>query len=104
MRKPTRGDSERSRDKASRPITAAFIRVGESRLPERWRKQLGLWNHATWFDAVAASMFRAAVRGDVAAAREIREAIEGKAPLHVELSGEIVLADIVKKVVEKFAA
>jgi hypothetical protein len=49
-------------------------------------------------------MFRAAVRGDVAAAREIREAIEGKAPLQVELTGEIALVDVVKKLVEKAAA
>jgi hypothetical protein len=44
------------------------------------------------------------VRISIAAAREIREAIEGKTPLHVELSGEINLTDFVKKLTEKAAA
>jgi hypothetical protein len=103
MEKITRRNGQ-SKTRVERPITAALVRVGESKLPERWRRQLGLWIGATWFDAVAASMFRAAVRGDVAAAREIREAIEGKAPLHVELTGEIILADVVKQLVENAAA
>jgi hypothetical protein len=81
----------------------SLIRIGESKLPEHWRKKLDLWPGATWFDGIAASIIRAAVRGDVAAAREIREATEGKAPLHVELGGEIALTNVVKKVVEKAA-
>jgi hypothetical protein len=101
-------DNGKTKTKTARPLTAAFIRVGESKLPEHWRKKLGLWPGATWFDGVAAGMFRAAVGGDVAAARELREAIEGKAPLHVELTGKeggpIAVADIVKQFVEKFAA
>jgi hypothetical protein len=103
-RSTSRKSEEHNQDKARRPITAALIRIGESKLPERERKKLGLGPGATWFDAVAASMFRAAVRGDVEAAREIREAIEGKAPLHVELSGEIALTDVVKKLVENAVA
>jgi hypothetical protein len=95
-------------NKARRPITAAFIRFGESKLPRRWRKQLRLWPGATWFDAVAASMFRAAANGNVEAAREIREAVEGKTRLRIELSGEgggpIVIADVVKKLFDKIAA
>jgi hypothetical protein len=102
MRKP--GNFEMGKSNKARPITAALIRVGESKLPERERKKLGLGPGATWFDGIAAGMVRAAVRGDAAAAREIREAIEGKAPLHVELSGEITLADFVRKVVAKAAA
>jgi hypothetical protein len=103
VEKITRRNAQ-SKTKTKRPNTAALIRVGESKLPERLRKQLGLRPGATWFDGMAGGMFRAAVSGDVAAAREIREAIEGKAPLQVELSGEIALADVVKKLGEKFAA
>jgi hypothetical protein len=99
---------EQSKTKTARPITAAFIRVGESKLPEHWRKKLGLRPGATWFDGVAAGVFRAAVGGDVAAARELREAIEGKAPLHVELTGKeggpIAIGDALKKLFEKIAA
>jgi hypothetical protein len=72
-------DNGKTKTKTARPLTAAFIRVGESKLPEHWRKKLGLWLGATWFDGLAAGMFRAAVKGDVAAARELREAIEGRA-------------------------
>jgi hypothetical protein len=100
----SRKSEEHNQDKARRPITAALMRVGESKLPERERKQLGLWPGATWFDAIAVGMFRATIRGDVAAAREIREAIEGKAPLLVELTGGIVLADVVRKLDERVAA
>jgi hypothetical protein len=86
------------------PITAALIRIGEGKLSERERKRLGLAPGATWFDGIAAAIIRAAVRGDVAAAREIREATEGAAPLHVELGGKIALTDFVKKLVDKIAA
>jgi hypothetical protein len=85
-------------------ITAVLIRIGESKLPERERKRLGLAPGATWFDGIAAAIIRAAVKGDVEAAREVREAIEGKAPLHVDLGGEIAVADFLKKLAEKFAA
>jgi hypothetical protein len=94
-------------DRATRPITAAYVRFGGSKLPQRLRKRLGLPPGATWFDGVAMGLFRAA-KGNVEAAREIREAIEGKTPLHVELTCKegrpIVIADIVKKLFEKRAA
>jgi|SRR5215469_7285725 len=106
-RKPENVEVRKS-NKASRPISAAFVRLGESKLPEHWRKQLGLEPGATWFDAVAAGMFRAAANGDPEAAREIREAVEGETPLRIEVAGEdggpIVIADVVKKLFETIAA
>ena len=96
-----------SKGKMRGPITAALWHIGESKLPERQRKKLGLWPGATWFDAVAAAMFHAAANGNPEAAREIREAIEGKTPLRLELTGEaggaIVVADLVRKVFEAAA-
>jgi hypothetical protein len=53
-------------------------------------------------------LLRAAVRGDVAAAREIREAIEGAAPQRIELTGPdgepVAIGDNLKKLFEKPAA
>jgi len=107
LRKPSNFEVGNSNE-ASCPITAAFIRFGESELPEHWRKQLGLWPGATWFDAVAAGMFHAAVNGNPGAAREIREAVEGTASTRIELTGggggPIVIADVLKRLFEKFAA
>lgn len=86
------------------PITTAIRRIGESTLPEQRRKELGLWIGATWFDAVAMGMFRAAVNGNPEAAREIREVVVCKSPLRIELTGEgggpIVIADLMKKIFE----
>lgn len=90
------------------PITTAIRRIGESKLPEQRRKELGLWIGATWFDAVAMGMFRAAVNGNPEAAREIREVVVCKSPLRIELTGEgggaIVIADLVKKIFEVAAS
>ena len=84
------------------------MRVGESQLPTRWRKKLGLWRGATWFDAVAVGMFQAGANGNPEAAREIREAIEGRAPLRIQLIGEadrpIALAELFERIFEKVAA
>jgi hypothetical protein len=91
-----------------RPITAAYRRIGKSKLPELWRKKFNLWPGATWFEAAATGLFRAAASGNPEAAREIFDAVYGKVPLRIELTGEgggaIVLADLVKKIFEKIAA
>lgn len=86
------------------PITTAIRRIGESKLPEQWRRKLGLWPGAVWFDAVAMGLFRAAAKGNPEATREIREVVVGKSPLRIELTGEgggaIVIADLLKKIFE----
>jgi hypothetical protein len=51
----------------------------ERALPERERKKWGLEEGATWGDALAMEQVAAAARGKTEAAREVREAIEGKA-------------------------
>lgn len=40
----------------------------------------GLWHGATWGDAIAFAIVKAAANGSVQIAREIRESIEGRAP------------------------
>ncbi len=70
----------------TRPISAALDRIGTSELPERQRKRLALPKGSTWFDGVAIAMLYEAANGNPAAAKEVRESIEGKAPQRVELS------------------
>jgi hypothetical protein len=90
-----------------RLITAALIRIGRSKLPERQRKELNLWPGATYFDAIAAALVRAAVKGNAEAAREIWARVEGPTPRRIELTGPdggpIAIGDAVKKLFEKFA-
>jgi Family of unknown function (DUF5681) len=71
-----------------RPISQRYEEIVEVPLSERERKRLGLWQGATWGDAIALSQARAAVNGRTDAAREIREAIEGKATQRVEMAGK----------------
>jgi hypothetical protein len=84
--RPGRSGNPGGRPK-TRPITTALVFIGESELPDRWRKRLGLWKGASWFDAAALGVFQAAAKGNPAAAKEIREAIEGKSSQRVELTG-----------------
>jgi len=74
-----------------RPITNALLHIGAQTLPERWRKRLGLLAGATWFEGIAMAMYQEAAKGNPAAAKEIREAIEGKAPQRIELNADVDL-------------
>jgi hypothetical protein len=60
------------------PISQRYLRFVERPLPERERKKLGLWKGATWGDALVFQQYNSALQGRSEAAREIREAIEGK--------------------------
>jgi hypothetical protein len=71
-----------------RPISERYSRVADLELPTRWRKRLGLWQGATWADAGVLGLFQAMAKGNPAAAKEIREAIEGKSTQRVELPAE----------------
>jgi hypothetical protein len=73
---------------SKRPLTMALVRIGESELPDRWRKKLGLWTGATWFEAIAMATVHEAAKGNPAAAKEIRKSIEGKSPQPIELTAE----------------
>lgn len=70
------------------PISERYAAVAEAGLPDDLRRQMKLRKGATWGDALAISQFRAAIKGRTDAAREIREAVEGKASLRLELAGQ----------------
>ncbi len=62
-----------------RPISDRYAERAETALPEEERIKRGLPRGATYGDALAFDQFNAALNGRTEAAREIREAIEGKA-------------------------
>jgi hypothetical protein len=65
------------------PLTASYRRFLEQPIPEWWRKKLRRSHHielsptATWSDAIGAARVADAVL-ETSAAKEIREAVEGK--------------------------
>jgi|ERR1700730_3897093 hypothetical protein len=61
------------------PVSDRYAEMIERALLERERKNWGLDEGATWGDALAMEQVAAAARGKTEAAREVREAIEGKA-------------------------
>lgn len=70
-----------------RAISDRYEIMAEKPLPKKERSDLGLRKGATYGDAIAHAQFHSAIDGKTEAAREIREAIEGKATQRVELSG-----------------
>jgi hypothetical protein len=70
-----------------RAISDRYEIMAEQPLPKKERSDLGLRKGATYGDAIAHAQFHSAIEGKTEAAREIREAIEGKATQRVELSG-----------------
>lgn len=71
-----------------RPISERYAIVAEIPLPEHIRRRMGLSPGATYAHAGALGIFLAAIKGRPGAAREIREAIEGKAPQRVDVVSE----------------
>ena len=67
----------------TQPISDRYAHIAEEKLPENIRKKLKLGPGATYGDAIALRTFQAALEGDIAATREVREAIEGKAAIRV---------------------
>lgn len=61
-----------------RPISDRYAEIVETILPDVVRNAVGLPNGATYGDAIALSQARQATKGKPEAAREVREAIEGK--------------------------
>src|SRR5215831_5506190 len=74
------------------PISDRYAHIAEEKLPENIRKKLKLGPGATYGDAIALRTFQAA--GDIAATREIREAIEGKAAIRVTEERESPQVDL----------
>ena len=62
----------------SRPISERYAELAERELPEKDRIKHRLPEGATYGDALAIVMFKAALEGKPDAVREIREAIEGR--------------------------
>jgi hypothetical protein len=63
----------------NRPISDLYAEFAQRPVPEKLRRRLGLAKGATFAEAQTVILFIAAGNGDVRAAREIREGIEGKA-------------------------
>src|ERR1700730_11243615 len=61
------------------PVSDRYAETAERPLPEQERKKRGLEEGATWGDALAMEQVTAAARGKTEAAKEVREAVEGKA-------------------------
>jgi hypothetical protein len=75
-----------------RPISDAYAEYLQRPVPEKLRSELDLWEGATFADAIAAGLVIAVCKGSVAAARELREATEGKAgDRPKEISGPVNL-------------
>lgn len=79
-----------------KPVSERYAFMCEVPLPEKIRKKLHLQVGATYGDGLSLAQFHAALDGDTTAAREIREAIEGKsairteeevAPVRIDISG-----------------
>ena len=71
-----------------RPVTDAYLEAMMRPLPDNIRRQLGLEKGANYLQAMALGTLRSGVKGNHGAAREIREATEGKSTQRVELTGE----------------
>lgn len=67
-----------------RPISDRYAELAEVLLPEKDRIKHSLWKGATYGAALVLSVFKAALNGRTDAVREIREAIEGKAPQRID--------------------
>jgi hypothetical protein len=62
-----------------RPMSDAYGEYAERLLPEKFRLELSLEEGATFAEAVTQGLFLSAMKGNVPAARELREGSEGKA-------------------------
>lgn len=73
--------------KPKRPLSFKYEQTLEMSIPESLRKRLNFPPGATYADTIAIAMAIAAIEGDTNAAREIREAVEGKADQRIKLTG-----------------
>ena len=84
--KPGKSGNEGGRPK-KKPISEAYQLLARSPIPPRMCKKMGLPTGSTWGEALAVEQFRAAsMDRSTAAAKEIRECIEGKIHQHVDLT------------------
>ena len=71
-----------------KPITDRYLRIVETELPDEIRAAIGLPRGATFGDAIALAQARQAIKGETNAAREIREAIEGRGITPADFEGK----------------
>jgi hypothetical protein len=67
-----------------KPITDRYLRIVETELPDEIRAAIGLPRGATFGDAIALAQARQAIKGETAAAKEIREAIEERSMMQAD--------------------
>jgi len=95
--KPGQSGNPRGRQ-PRRPLSEAHDNLLRQEIPQEMLRSLNLavvngvrkdmkilGPHSTWADAIALAMVRTALRGDAPAAKELREAVEGKATQRIEL-------------------
>jgi hypothetical protein len=80
-----------------RPISERYEELAELELPKKDRIKHGLPEGATYGDALAMVMFKLALEGNPNAAREIREAIEGKIRQRQEAKDSDVLDTLAER-------
>jgi hypothetical protein len=68
-----------SRPPENLPISGLYASFALRAVPEELRTELHLPDGVTYVEALATVLFNAAIKGNVPAAREIRESVEGKA-------------------------
>jgi hypothetical protein len=61
-----------------KPITDRYLRIVETELPGEIRLVIGLPRGATFGDAIALAQAWQAIKGETTAAKEMRDAIEGR--------------------------
>lgn len=69
-----------------RPLSEAYDDLLRQVAPAEVRAVLKLGPKSTWADCIAIGQARRAVKGDSTCAKELREAIEGKATQRIELA------------------
>ncbi|MFZ3329966.1 MAG: DUF5681 domain-containing protein [Candidatus Acidiferrales bacterium] len=71
-----------------KPITDRYHRIVETELPDDIRRALDLPRGATFGDAIALAQARQAIKGETGAAKEMREAIEGRSITQADFEGK----------------
>jgi hypothetical protein len=69
-------------------ISEAYQAQIEDVVPEEMRNALGFTGEMTWAELIALGVVREAAAGNVPAAKEIRETLEGKTPEKLEHTGK----------------
>ncbi len=69
-----------------KPISDRYAILADMKMPDEMRRKLQMPEGSTFGDAVAFRIFMGALKGAPASAREIREAIEGKAAQRIDVT------------------